>query len=143
MNIRWRRAWLAVGAAVFAAAMPLSGRADKITLQTGKTYDCDVIGEDATTVSVDLSDSNRALFGHFPRSQITAWVKSVHQGQPYVVLPISGTIGVDVTADGVKTGIGRALKLKPKIIVFLIDSGGEISATFRTWWQRCRRFRRM
>jgi uncharacterized FlaG/YvyC family protein len=124
MNIRWRRAWLMAGAAVFAAGMPLPGLADKITLQTGKTYDCDVIGEDATTVSIDLSDSNRALFGHIPRSQITAWVKSVHQGQPYVVLPISGTIGVDVTADGVKAGIARALKLKPKIIVFLIDSGG-------------------
>lgn len=124
MRIGWRSGCVALGAILVLIANPAAGWADKITLQNGKTYDCDVLAEDANVVTVDLSDSARALFGRIPKTQIVSWEKSVRVGQPYVVLPVSGTIGVDVTSDGLKSGLARALKLKPKFIVLLINSDG-------------------
>jgi hypothetical protein len=126
---------VAVAAGVLSIWNPSAGWADKITLQTGKTYDCDVIAEDATTVTVDLSNSTRSLFGRFPRTQITAWEKTQHVGQAYVILPVCGMIGRDVTGDGLRTGLVRALKLKPKFIVLYIDSDGGIIGELETMVQ--------
>jgi ATP-dependent protease ClpP protease subunit len=98
--------------------------ADQITLQSGHTYDGDVISEDAQHVILDTSDSYHSMLRRIPKDVIKTWNRSTRQGQPYVVLPIQGVIGVDITADALKAGIAKAIKLHPRYIMLFIDSDG-------------------
>jgi ATP-dependent protease ClpP protease subunit len=49
-------------------------------------------------------------------------------GPGYVLLPVRGLIGVDITAEALQAGIDSAVELHPQFIVVFIDSDGGIVA---------------
>jgi ATP-dependent protease ClpP protease subunit len=78
-------------------------------------------------VTVDLSDISRLIIRRINRTQIKqidSWGHPSRRGPEYVVLPVQGVIGEDVTADALKTGIATAARLYPRYLVLFIDSDG-------------------
>jgi ATP-dependent protease ClpP protease subunit len=98
--------------------------ADQIILQSGRTLDGDVIAEDAQNITIDTSDSFHSVIRRVNKSLIKTCNRTPHQGQAYVVLPVQGTMGVDISADALKAGIVKAIRLHPRFIILYIDSDG-------------------
>jgi ATP-dependent protease ClpP protease subunit len=96
-------------------------------LQNGRTVAGDLIAEDAQSVTVDLSDASQLIIRRINKThikQIESWGHPSRRGPEYVVLPVQGEIGKDVTADALKAGIATAGRLYPRYLVLYIDSDG-------------------
>lgn len=114
-------------------AMGGMARADHITLINGKQIDGEITAEDVRTVTIRISDStsNIAFSRRLSKSEIKEISRPKHDGPAYVLLPIHGEIGKDVTVASVQAGLEAAEKVGPKYVVLDINSpGGNIGAMF-------------
>src|SRR5439155_135348 len=105
-------------------------RADRIVLNDGNVFDGDVKSEDAQKVTLEISSADSALVltKQIGKSNIKSWQRVARQGEPYVVLPLRGAIGEDVTADALRAGLDQARAANPKFVILAIDSpGGSIA----------------
>jgi ATP-dependent protease ClpP protease subunit len=98
--------------------------ADTLKKTNGQTLNGKVVGEDKDVVVFEVSMGGMQVRQRVPRSQIAALQKQVREGPGYVVLPIFGEIGVEVTADTLRRAITEAKRSKPQYIVLAIDSPG-------------------
>lgn len=104
----------------------LPASADRIVLIDGNVFDGDVKSEDAQKVTLEISSADSALVltKQISKSNIKSWQRVSHEGAPYVVLPLRGAIGEDVTADALRAGLDQARAANPKIVILAIDSPG-------------------
>jgi ATP-dependent protease ClpP protease subunit len=114
-----------VGAFVMLLAVAATGaRADRLVLHDGKTIEGEIVAESDSAVTVEVAAIGSSLTTQVNKAQIKTWYKPVREGPPYVLIPIVGVIGDDVTADAVRAGLREALAAKPRYIVWAIDSPG-------------------
>jgi ATP-dependent protease ClpP protease subunit len=108
-------------------------RADVIVTQNGRRYEGDLVGENATSVTlrVEVPGSSLSFTQQIAKSHIKSWDRPNHVGVPYVRIPIVGEIGTAVTGESVRKGLAEAQQFRPAYLVFVIDSnGGRVDATF-------------
>ena len=121
-----RRGMFAIVAASIVFGM-LGGRAagDRLTLRDGKTLEGDVIAEDDKTVTVELFiPPGYTIARRMNRAQVQTWERPSRDGAPYVLIPIFGEIGNDVTAGALRAGLEKARAAGPRYIVLAINSPG-------------------
>jgi len=122
---KWRNALSAVALTFFLSS---ALNADRIVLQNGKTFDGEITSEDDQSVTIEVWGVESSFTRRIGKSQIKSWDKPSHDGQPYVVIPVFGVIGEDVTVDALRAGLAQARVAQPKYVILAIDSpGGEIS----------------
>jgi ATP-dependent protease ClpP protease subunit len=109
-------------AMVVALAKPAN--AERIVLTDGRTVEGTVISEDDKTLTIEMRGVGVSLTTTISKSQITTRDKPSREGQPYVVIPVHGVIGDDVTADALSAGLAEARLAKPQYVVLEIDSPG-------------------
>lgn len=105
-------------------------RADHIVFRDGHTLDGTVTDQDAKTMTVqtDGSATTQPSSQQIDKSQIKSVNGIAHDGPSYVLLPVEGVIGIDISGNAFQTGLEQALQMQPQIIVIFIDSdGGSIS----------------
>ncbi len=124
MGTGWKLAYIAMAGAALLALGTGTASGDQIILQSGRTLDGDVIAEDAQNVTIDISDSFHSSIRRVNKSLIKTLNRTPHQGAAYVVLPVQGVIGIDITADALKAGIVKAVRLQPRYIMLFIESDG-------------------
>lgn len=102
---------------------------DRLVLRNGKTLEGEVVAEDAGTVTLEVLVPPGYTFNRrVKKADIVSRVRPPHSGTPYVLIPIEGVVGKDVTVEALSAGIAKARAAKPKYIVLAIDSpGGQIS----------------
>jgi ATP-dependent protease ClpP protease subunit len=98
--------------------------ADRLILQDGRTIEGEVTGEDDNVVTIQVSGFESSLTQRISKSQIQTWYKPSREGQPYVVIPIFGGIGEDVTVDALRAGLAEARAAQPQYVILAIDSPG-------------------
>jgi ATP-dependent protease ClpP protease subunit len=103
--------------------------ADRLVLRSGKRIEGEVIAEDGSTVTVEvLVPPGYTIRRRVNKAEIASRLRPPRTGVPYVLIPVIGEIGKDVTVDALRAGIDKARAAKPRYIVLAIDSpGGEIS----------------
>src|SRR5579864_7618392 len=124
------RAWRMALVVAVGSMLPWTARADHIVMQDGRTYDGEVAAEDAATVTIDISGPGYTLTKRLDKSQIKSWPHVVHEGPPYVSVPVIGRIGDEVTVDALRAGLDKAASAHPQFLVVAIDSeGGDVEQT--------------
>jgi ATP-dependent protease ClpP protease subunit len=103
-------------------------RADHIVLQNGRAFDGEFVAETNSTVTLEMFfPPSYTMERRFNKAQIKTWQRPAHVGAPYVMIPIIGEIGNDVTVDAIRAGLEKARAARPRYIVLAIDSpGGDI-----------------
>lgn len=116
-----------VGLALAALLAPIV-QADHIVLQNGRAFDGEFVEETNSTVTLEIFVPPSGTFERrFNKAQIETWQRPERIGQPYVLIPIIGVIGDDVTANAIKVGLEKAHAAHPRYIVLAIDSpGGDV-----------------
>jgi hypothetical protein len=111
-----------------AGVLTSSAAADHIILRNGRTLDGEVVREDDRALAVEIFASPYTFVRNVNKSQVREWQRPPHVGAPYVLIPIFGVIGNDVTVDALREGLAKAREANPRCIVLAIDSpGGDIS----------------
>jgi Clp protease len=103
-----------------AASLPAKG--DHFLLRNGVSIDGTVTAEDDQSVIVDVSNTEIAMSRRIDKSAILQWDRPA--GPPYVILPVTGEIGADITAGALRDGFVEAKRLGARYVVLLIDSPG-------------------
>jgi membrane-bound ClpP family serine protease len=132
MRIKFRLTQLA-GILLPLFAFTSGATADRFVLRDGSAIDGDFTAEDQTTITVEQSGpfAGVTLSRKLNKSQVQTWYRSAREGPAYVVIPMFGVIGEDVTAASVRAGLSEARALKPRYVVLAIDSpGGSIREMF-------------
>jgi ATP-dependent protease ClpP protease subunit len=108
-------------------ARPAAG--DRLVFQDGKTVQGEVVAEDAGSVTVEVFiPPGYTINRRLNKAQVKTWERPPHDGAPYVLIPIFGAIGDDVTVESLRAGIEKARAANPKYIVMAIDSpGGDVA----------------
>lgn len=110
-------------------ALPISVSADKFVLHNGRTIEGEVIKEDDNTVTVEIWAMGSSLTQRLNKAQVKTWYKPRREGQPYVIIPLFGAIGNDVTVDALRAGLREARAAKARYVILAIDSpGGDVGA---------------
>ena len=112
----------ALGTALFASHAACV--ADTLKKTNGQTLDGRVVSEEKDAVVFEASMGGIQMRQRVPRAQIASLQKQVREGPGYVVLPIFGEIGVEVTADTLERAIADARRSKAEYIILAIDSPG-------------------
>ena len=105
-------------------AVTLPASADWLVLRDGRTLEGEVVGEDDKTLTVETWGIGLSYTQRVAKAKVKTWYRPKRDGQPYVVIPISGTIGDDVTVEALAAGLREARAAKPKYVILAIDSGG-------------------
>ncbi len=117
-----------LGLAVLAPGLVTSANADRIVLKDGRTIEGTVSREDDKTLTVEIRRVGVSLITTLSKSEVKTRDKPVREGQPYVVIPVHGAIGEDVTVDALRAGLAEARLAKPQYGILDIDSpGGDIA----------------
>lgn len=118
----------AIVIAVLVGALVSFARADRIVLQSGRAFEGEVVAETSRSVTLEsFVLPGYTMERRFDRSQIKTWHRPSREGVPYVVIPVFGEIGNDVTADALRNGLAKARAANPRYIILAIDSpGGDI-----------------
>jgi ATP-dependent protease ClpP protease subunit len=127
--------------ALILAAMPALG--DTIMRKDGSTVTGTIVSEDDKAVVLEVvkygvtarvpvlkTEISEIMKGPVPApaSPATKPATPEKQGPSYYVIPISGTIGVDSTADGLKRALADARVKKPDYLFLVFDTpGGHIA----------------
>lgn len=98
--------------------------ADRIILQDGKLVEGEVIQEDDKSVTVETAGVGVSLTRQIKKSKIKTWQKQLREGKPYVVVPVIGVIGDDITVDALRAGLAEARAARPQYVILEIDSPG-------------------
>ena len=116
-----------LASAVMSVALATPGNAERIVLTDGRAIEGTVIREDDKTLTIEVRRVGISLTTTISKSQITTRDKPSREGQPYVVIPVRGAIGDDVTADALRAGLAEARLAKPQYVILEIDSpGGDV-----------------
>lgn len=110
-----------------AFASPTS--ADRFVLTNGQKIEGEVTAEDdrALTIEIDTPQAGVGLTRRLDKAQVKTWYRPSREGASYVVIPVLGVIGRDMTATALRAGLDEARAMKPRYVVLAIDSpGGEI-----------------
>jgi ATP-dependent protease ClpP protease subunit len=92
------------------------------------------VSEDENSVTIEQSgaSSGVTVSRKLEKSQVQTWYRSSRDGPAYVVIPIFGAIGEDVTSGSIRAALAEARMLKPRYVVLAIDSpGGSIGEMFK------------
>ena len=132
MKLSWAWRVTLLGVAALPIISTTSAHADRILLHNGRALEGRVIREDDNTVTIEMRGVGVRLTSTISRSRIKTIEKPLRKGQPYVVIPVRGVIGDDVTADALRAGLAEARLSKPTYVILEIDSpGGSISQMVR------------
>jgi ATP-dependent protease ClpP protease subunit len=128
------RSFSAFFAALLISLLVVSvARADKFLMRDGTTIDGDVVSDNDATVTIEQSApfSGVTLSRKLDKAQVQTWYRSSRDGPAYVVIPIFGAVGEDVTASSISAALAEARMVKPRYVVLAIDSpGGSIGEMF-------------
>jgi membrane-bound serine protease (ClpP class) len=98
--------------------------ADRLVLTDGRVIEGTVTREDDRTLTLEIRKVGMSLTTTIYKSEIKTRNTPVCEGQPYVVIPVHGAIGDDVTADALRAGLAEARLAKPQYVILEIDSPG-------------------
>ena len=126
MGCHWIIGRPTIAVTLLALAAPVS--ADHVVLQNGREFDGEVVAESDRTLTLEMFVPPGYTLGRtFEKAAIKTLVRPPREGEPYVLVPLIGQIGKDVTADALRGGLEKARKANPRFIVLAIDSpGGDI-----------------
>ncbi|MFI5378944.1 MAG: hypothetical protein ACHRHE_06595 [Tepidisphaerales bacterium] len=98
--------------------------ADELRQKDGTVLRGRVISEQADSVTFETSSHGITVRERIPRAQIAAVVRDVAEGPGFCLVPIAGEIGVDVTADVLRTALDEARQAKARYVILVLDSPG-------------------
>ncbi|MEI6972727.1 MAG: ATP-dependent Clp protease proteolytic subunit, partial [bacterium] len=108
-------------------ALATPGNAEHLVLTGGRTIDGTVIRETDTTLTIEVRDVGVSMTETINKAYVESRDTPTRKGAPYVVIPLRGAIGDDVTADALRAGLAEARLANPEFIILEIDSpGGDI-----------------
>ncbi len=109
---------------ILATGLVTSANADRIVLKDGRRIEGTVTREDDKTLTVEIRRVGILLITTVSKSEVKTRDKPVRKGQPYVVIPVRGAIGEDVTVEALRAGLAEARLAKPQYVILDIDSPG-------------------
>lgn len=120
-----RPGWLlCAGFCVLTSLTAVPARADRILLRNGRTLDGDITAETDKTVTLDITGADATHTLRLSKAQIESYERVPREGPPYVVIPLFGTIGDDVTLEALRAGLAEARAARPRYVVLAINSPG-------------------
>jgi membrane-bound serine protease (ClpP class) len=99
-------------------------RADTLETDDGKTFDGKIVDQNAATVTIEIRTDGMTFRRKFPAAKVKHITRDVADGPAYCPLPLTGDIGVELTADALSRAITEARKSNPQYIILVIDSPG-------------------
>jgi ClpP protease-like protein len=125
MELRWKCALAAVLAAAIETGI---ARGDHIVFRDGHTLDGTVTDQDAKTMTLQVDGSAATRPQTIDKSTVKSVNGIAHDGPSYILLPVEGDIGTDISANAFQMGLEQALQMQPQYIVIFINSnGGQLS----------------
>jgi membrane-bound serine protease (ClpP class) len=109
-------------AMVIAAALP--ALADTLETDDGKTFDGKIVDQNAATVTIEVRTDGMTFRRKFPAARVKHITRDAADGPAYCPLPLTGEIGVELTADALTRALAEARKSSPQYLIFVIDSPG-------------------
>jgi ATP-dependent protease ClpP protease subunit len=102
--------------------------ADTLEKTNGQKLDGRVIAETADTVTFEVASGGITFTQRIPRAHIRNLQREVREGPGYCAIPLSGDIGVEITAKALQQALNEARRFKPQYIILIIDSNGGLIA---------------
>jgi ATP-dependent protease ClpP protease subunit len=124
-------ATLAAAFACLLAATDNCAFADTLRKKDDSTFE-GVVAENGDSVTFESSSGGITLRQKIARAQIRSLEREVRQGPGYCAIPITGEIGVEVTADDLKAALAEARRSGAQYVILVIDSpGGSVAEKSR------------
>jgi ATP-dependent protease ClpP protease subunit len=120
----WTLCTVALLLSVASSNLAAPANADQIILKNGRMIDGAVISENDKTLTIEIPGIGMSLTTTISKAEIKTRKKVVREGRPYVVVPVRGVIGDDVTVEALRAGLAEARRAKPQYVVLEIDSPG-------------------
>lgn len=116
----------ALGAALLTAlvAVGTDNRADTLTKKDGKQIDGRIVEETSTHITMESDSGGITLRVRVAKTQIRSIERRVVEGTGYCVIPLSGTIGDQVTAAALQAALDTARRAGAEYVILQIDSPG-------------------
>lgn len=101
---------------------------DHVVLQNGKSFDGEIVFENKDTLKLEIFvPPAYTIDRRLERARIKSVIRAAHDGSPYVLIPIFGAVGEDITAEAFHAGLAQARAAKASRVILAIDSpGGDI-----------------
>lgn len=101
---------------------------DHVVLKNGKSFDGEIVSENKDAIRLEIFvPPAYTMARRLERVRIKTLIRSVHDGSPYVLIPIFGVVGEDITVDALRAGLAKARAVKATRIILAIDSpGGDV-----------------
>jgi ATP-dependent protease ClpP protease subunit len=109
---------------IIVVALTMPANADRIVLTSGRAIEGTIIREDEKTLTIKARGVGMSLTETVSKSEVATRDTPSREGKPYVVIPVHGAIGDDVTADALRAGLAEARSANPQYVVLEIDSPG-------------------
>ena len=98
---------------------------DHVLLKNGKSFDGEIVSENKDALKLEIFvPPAYTMARKLEQASIKSLTRSAHDGSPYVLIPVFGAIGTDITAEAFRAGLAKAVAAKAPRIVLAIDSPG-------------------
>jgi len=98
---------------------------DHVLLKNGKSFDGEIVFENKDALKLEIFvPPGYTMARKLEQASIKTLTRSAHDGSPYVLIPVFGVIGKDITADALHAGLAKAVAAKASRIILVIDSPG-------------------
>ena len=117
---------LAVIASILLAGSALG---DRVVKNDGRVLEGRIVDESRDALTIETRAGDLMVRQKISRANIRSVQKEVREGPGYCVIPIEGTIGVEVTPDALRRALAQAKASGATIVILSIDSqGGYVEA---------------
>jgi hypothetical protein len=117
---------LAVIASILLAGSAL---ADRIEKTDGRVLEGRIVDESKDALTVESRAGDLMVRQKISKANIRSFKREVREGPGYCIIPIEGTIGVEVTPDALRRALAEAKASGATIVILSIDSqGGYVEA---------------